>query len=150
MVNTYYILMCNTHSAKCKNPVVQINGSIAVIGYTDPALKGTTLTVNCYLGLVLTGPNTTTCMDNGQWEPDLKEVECKGVHTYSELLYSAACYLIYTTHCMCICLAQWYWKSKWLLFRQPDDYPRVRFQGKRNRVWVLENFKGSLRVLVGG
>ena len=40
-------------------------------------------------------------------------------------------------------------KTKWLLFRQPDDYPGVRFQGKRNTVWVLESFKGSLRVLVG-
>ena len=28
--------------------------------------------------------------------------------------------------------------------------PGVRFQGKRNRVWVLESFKGSYRVLVGG
>ena len=40
--------------------------------------------------------------------------------------------------------------TKWLLFRQQDDYPGVRFQGKRNRVWVLESFKGSLRALVEG
>ena len=32
--------------------------------------------------------------------------------------------------------------TKWLLFWQPDDYPGVRFQGKHNRVRILENFKG--------
>ena len=43
-----------------------------------PAREGTNITLNCSSGLELIGPNTSTCMWNGEWEPDLKEVECKG------------------------------------------------------------------------
>jgi hypothetical protein len=45
----------------------------------DPALEGTVLSFDCPPQQVLTGPNTTTCMGNGEWEPDPREVECKGI-----------------------------------------------------------------------
>ena len=41
-------------------------------------LKGTNITFSCPPGLVLSGPNTSTCMENGEWEPTSEEVECKG------------------------------------------------------------------------
>ena len=68
------------HTAKCGHPLHQSadNDSVTVIGYRDPAVEGTNVTFSCSPGLVLTGPSTTTCMDNGQWEPDPREVKCKG------------------------------------------------------------------------
>ena len=48
------------------------------IGYSDPAVKGTSVYFSCPLELVLTGPNISTCVRNGEWEPDLREVECRG------------------------------------------------------------------------
>ena len=70
-------------TVKCGNPldaVLTIEDFIIVMGYNDPSLEGTAVTFSCSPGLVLTGPNTTTCMDNGQWEPDPSEVTCKGEH----------------------------------------------------------------------
>ena len=63
---------------------------IQMIGYMDPATEGTTLTFDCPPEYVLVGPNTTTCIGNGEWEPDPKVVECKGkgfrdVHYNDEL-----------------------------------------------------------------
>ena len=48
------------------------------IGYSDPAVEGTSVYFSCHLELVLTGPNISTCVRNGEWEPDPREVECRG------------------------------------------------------------------------
>ena len=42
-----------------------------------PALVGSVGAISCPPGMVLTGPNVTTCMENRQWYPDPKMV-CKG------------------------------------------------------------------------
>ena len=47
------------------------------MGYMIPAREGTNITLNCSAGLELIGPNMSTCMGNGEWEPYLTEVECK-------------------------------------------------------------------------
>ena len=41
---------------------------------------GANVMFTCPPGLVLTGPNTSTCMENGEWEPDLdnRQISCKG------------------------------------------------------------------------
>ena len=65
-------------SGNCGNPVAQVNNFTTVIGYKDPAVEGANVTFTCLPGLVLTGPNTTTCMENGEWEPDPIEVNCTG------------------------------------------------------------------------
>ena len=51
-----------------------------VMGYSDttPSLKGSTVTYACYLGVALNGPNMSTCMENGNWEPDPRNVSCIG------------------------------------------------------------------------
>ena len=48
--------------------------------YIDPAIEGTTVTFECPHEHVLIGPNTTTCMGNGEWEPDPRDLTCKGIN----------------------------------------------------------------------
>jgi hypothetical protein len=53
---------------------------VIIEGYMDPALEGAVLSFDCPPQQVLIGPNTTTCMGNGEWEPDPRDsVECKGI-----------------------------------------------------------------------
>ena len=49
-----------------------------VMGYTDPALEGQSITFACPPYWTLNGSNSSTCMGNGEWEPDPGEVECTG------------------------------------------------------------------------
>ena len=49
-----------------------------VVGYRDPAREGTNLSFSCLSGTMLAGPNVSTCTEEGQWEPDPREVVCKG------------------------------------------------------------------------
>ena len=60
---------------------MQIEDSqVKIMGYNNPAVEGTNVTLSCPSGLVLTGPNDiATCMENGKWEPDLGEMDCKGM-----------------------------------------------------------------------
>ena len=46
--------------------------------YHDPALEGDNITFTCPTGAILNGPNSSTCMGNGEWEPDPREVNCTG------------------------------------------------------------------------
>ena len=62
--------------AKCRHPTEQVDDAVRVIGFTEPAVRGTNVTLTCPPGLVLTGPDNLTCMGNGEWEPDPKDVEC--------------------------------------------------------------------------
>ena len=52
-----------------------------VTGYTKLATRGTTVTLTCKSGLTLSGLSTSTCMGNGEWEPDLREAECVDAST---------------------------------------------------------------------
>ena len=42
------------------------------------AVEGTTLIFDCLHGWVLTVPNTSTGMRNGEWEPDPQHLKCLG------------------------------------------------------------------------
>ena len=46
------------------------------LGNAYMGVVGANVTFFCPPGLVLTGPNTTTCMENGEWEPDPRETAC--------------------------------------------------------------------------
>ena len=48
------------------------------IDYVDPALEGQIITFACPPHQILNGSNSSTCMGNGEWEPDPREVECTG------------------------------------------------------------------------
>ena len=57
----------------------EMNDSIKVTGNTQdiPVMKGTTVSFSCRPGLLLSGPSSSTCMGNGEWEPDPRKVECR-------------------------------------------------------------------------
>ena len=56
--------------------------TVAGLGYGKPPLGRESVRLSCPPKLMLTGPNSTTCMENGEWEPNPREVECKGkVHS---------------------------------------------------------------------
>ena len=73
--------------ANCGDPsdIVLDQSSVVIMGYSDttPSLKGNTVNYTCYPGdlEILTGPNMSTCMENGNWEPDPTNVSCIGEFT---------------------------------------------------------------------
>ena len=66
------------HLAKCSYPLVEELG-VLITEYSDPTLEGTSVTFGCPSGLVLVGSNTSTCMENGQWNPEPANAACRGV-----------------------------------------------------------------------
>ena len=75
-------MVLNYSAVKCENLLHQIGsdaGSIRVNGYSNPPLVGTNVTLECSSpNLVFFGPNMTTCMGNGEWEPDPGRIKCSG------------------------------------------------------------------------
>ena len=74
-------------TVKCDTPLLGAiaKDSVRVIAdnsdkETDIIVQGTNVTFICPPGLVPTGPNTSMCLENGEWEPDLNFVDpnCKG------------------------------------------------------------------------
>ena len=64
-------------SANCRDPFSpQVNYSVIVTSYTDPALPGRSVQFSCPPTLAMSGPNSSICMGNGEWVPDPWEVEC--------------------------------------------------------------------------
>lgn len=43
-------------------------------------MEGHNIAFSCPSGLIFIGPNTSTCTENGVWEPYPGEVKCKGDH----------------------------------------------------------------------
>jgi hypothetical protein len=73
-----YIVTCG-HPFQDRISVDNAHDSMIIEGYMDPALKGAVLSFDCPPQYFLIGSNTTSCMGNGEWEPDPREVECKGI-----------------------------------------------------------------------
>ena len=66
-------------AVNCGSVLGRINDDIIkVVGYNQPSIVGVSATFGCPSTHVLTGPNTTTCMGNGAWEPDPRLVACVG------------------------------------------------------------------------
>ena len=63
---------------KCEDPLEEINEDLRVVGYSDPAVEGTMITLECSSpDMVLTGSNRITCADNGLWEPNPRQTACR-------------------------------------------------------------------------
>ena len=77
---------------KCDDPLMLIHNDIIIVGYEDPALEGENITFTCPTGAILTGPNSSTCVENGEWEPDPREVECSVFGTTSTTIPSTTLY----------------------------------------------------------
>ena len=56
------------------------------MGYEDPAREGQNISFICPSGRALSGPTSSICMENGEWEPDPREVECTGTPVTGELV----------------------------------------------------------------
>lgn len=64
--------------ANCGHPM--INNLVGVVDYDNddlPTEQGTTINFICPPSMSLNGPNSITCMDNGEWEPDPSSIHCK-------------------------------------------------------------------------
>ena len=71
----------------CGHPFQDVdNDSVIIEGYKDPSLEGAVLSFDCPPHYVLIGPNTTVCMGNREWEPDPREVKCKGTKLHCATL----------------------------------------------------------------
>ena len=87
------------HSAKCDYPLPQLTDdavAVLVSGYRDPALEGTNITFTCtgeLHNVVLTGPSKSSCMGDGEWEPDPRKVQCKGT-TKIDIFYLLHIYYV--------------------------------------------------------
>ena len=68
--------VCSALAVTCGHPINLTDEPITVYGNLYPAIEGSNVTFSCPPRLVLTGPNMSTCMENGEWEPDIKEVKC--------------------------------------------------------------------------
>ena len=65
---------------KCVHPqkLPMIDDSLRALIENVPALAGTNATFSCLPGLIFRGPHRSTCIENGEWEPDPRNVECIG------------------------------------------------------------------------
>ena len=70
-------------AAKCGDPLDHLSlddsESILVQAYSNlgPIPEGAKINFTCITGMELVGPNSTTCMGNGEWEPNPRDVTCK-------------------------------------------------------------------------
>ena len=64
-------------TANCGDALDQ--SSVVSSDYTNQSLEGSTVNFTCPPGFILIGPNMSTCMGNGEWEPDPREVNCMGM-----------------------------------------------------------------------
>jgi hypothetical protein len=73
--HTYYAVTCDlpTQLLNDLQVVTVANGS-----QDKPHIEGQFITYTCPPGFVLTGPNTSVCSGNGEWEPDPGHVTCIG------------------------------------------------------------------------
>ena len=73
LIKSIFVANCGNLAAKVKNQ------STLTIEYDYPALdvEGASVIFACSQELILSGPSASTCMGNGKWEPDPRDVECK-------------------------------------------------------------------------
>ena len=61
----------------CRHPVLSGDSMLTVTDYGDLlVINGTTVSFGCSSGLMLVGVKSTTCRENGDWEPDPGRIVC--------------------------------------------------------------------------
>ena len=68
---------------KCKYPVPGDDMATFLSHTEGPLIEGSNITYNCSPGLKVIESNMSTCMNNGQWEPDPMDITCTGNYTYN-------------------------------------------------------------------
>ena len=66
-------------AGECSNPMALVNNNVRIIGYEDPALEGEVISFTCSFGMELNGPISSSCIRNGEWDPNPGVVNCTGV-----------------------------------------------------------------------
>ena len=76
---------------KCIHPqhLQMIDDSLRVLLDNELAVVGTNASFSCLPGQMFSGPYKSTCLENGEWEPDPREVQCIGKYRLCE-------YMLYT------------------------------------------------------
>ena len=64
--------------AKCGSIRIDRNELLTITGYREPALAGTYVSFGCSPGSILSGPNSSSCTEDGLWDPDPRGVVCQG------------------------------------------------------------------------
>ena len=68
------------NTVRCVDPLgllTEANRQLVNTDYNSPAFEGTNVTFNCNdPQLLLEGPESIMCMQNGKWEPDPRNVGC--------------------------------------------------------------------------
>jgi hypothetical protein len=80
--NSYIIIPVSAYSTTatvgmCDSLQGQLDDSV-MVSSTDPAVEGTTVTFHCPAGSIPSGPDSSTCMENGEWKPAPYKVNCSG------------------------------------------------------------------------
>ena len=88
---TYYV-------GKRDDPSRLIHSDVIVVDYEDPSLERGNITFTCPTGAILTGPNTSTYVENGELEPDPREVECSVLVTTTTTIPSMTLYATKSTY----------------------------------------------------
>ena len=69
------------HTVRCDLPeqlLLHRHVTVDTGSQNYPLMEGQYITYTCPPGLVLTGPNASECMENGEWEPDPRGAHCIG------------------------------------------------------------------------
>ena len=81
------IILSNTGECGYPTPGDEM---VTTFGHAEgPWLEGNTISYSCASGLKIAGANTSTCRDNGQWEPDPSDITCTGNHNTVEPMVTA-------------------------------------------------------------
>ena len=80
------------YAGKCDDPLTLIHSDVIVMGYEDLALEGENITFTCPTGTMLTESNMSICVENGEWEPDPRDVECSVLATSTTTVPSTTLY----------------------------------------------------------
>ena len=56
--------------------------NVNIEGYDDLPKEGRTITFSCPPGFILIGPNSATCTENEEWEPDFAGLMCNNSGKY--------------------------------------------------------------------
>lgn len=95
----------------CEHPFINksLESSLFIVNYSEPAVVGTTVSFKCSKqGPKLLGPNTTTCMNDGQWEPDPNQLSinnyCKGMVKINSKDHDNLCCVLWLYNLQCMML----------------------------------------------
>ena len=67
--------------AKCGHLGIDRNDLLTITGYREPALAGANVSFDCLPGSIFAGPTSSSCTEDGLWDPDPRRVVCQGEST---------------------------------------------------------------------